>query len=300
MKRYLLIVTLLLAVISSASAAEKPLEAFLPATCASRWVMDGKATTYIPETLYKYIDGEAELYLPYGFRKAVAGIYVNPAKKGAGIAATIFEMGSLLNAFGIYSNYRSPTLEQLKLGAEGFYDESQLMFYQDSYFVRIEASGSFSGDESSLKACAQAISGGLPGGSEKPKELTYLSIPGSVPLTEKYYAQGLLGHTFFGKGLTGELMIGEARAKSLLILTDSGEAARRVLIEYQNYLKKSGAVPEVSEDGAGRVLRVIDPLYKGVLLHQSNRYVVGVVGLKEPRQGEGAVARLLERLAANK
>ncbi len=199
----LLILMAVLSLASPASAAEKALEAILPAECAAGWAMDGKVATYNPENLYKYIDGEAELYMPYGFRKAATVMYVKPGSPDIGIVANIFEMGSLLDAFGIYSNYRSPTLEQTKIGAEGFLDESQLMFYQDRYFVQIEASGTVTQGGSLFRSCAEAISRNLPGGKEKPRELEFLKVPGAVPLTEKYYAAGLLGYSFFGKGFYG-------------------------------------------------------------------------------------------------
>jgi hypothetical protein len=216
MMRCLVILMALLSLASPASAAERVLEAILPAECASGWVMDGKVATYTPENLYKYIDGEAELYMPYGFRKAATAMYVKPGSKDIGITANIFELGSLLDAFGIYSNYRSSILEQIKAGVEGFLDESQLMFYQDRYFVQIEASGAITQEGSLFRSCADAISRNLPDGREKPRELEFLKIPEAVPLTEKYYAGGLLGHGFFGKGFTGEVMIGGGRQSRLL------------------------------------------------------------------------------------
>jgi hypothetical protein len=299
MMRALIILVLLLAVAFPASAAEKGVEALLPPSCAPGWVMEGKVATYTPETLYKYINGEAELYVPYGFRKAATVMYVKPGSKDAGIVANIFEMGSLLDAFGIYGNFRSPTLDQIKTGAEGFLDESQLMYYQDRYFVQIEASGTLAQGGPLFQACADAISRNLPASKERPRELDILKIPGAVPLTEKYYATGLLGYSFFGKGLTGEVVVGEVRAKVLVILGSSEEAARRVFAQYPEYLKKAGVTAVISSDTAGTVLRATDPLYKGVLLHQSGRYVVGVVGLKESGEGDGIVGQLLQHLPKN-
>jgi hypothetical protein len=296
MIRWLLILTAALSVASPVFAAEKAVDALLPAACAPGWVMDGKVATYTPENLYKYIDGEAELYMPYGFRKAATVMYVEPGSKDIGIVVNIFEMASLLDAFGIYANFRSPTLEQIKVGAEGFFDESQLMFYQDGYFVQVEASGSITQESSLFRSCAEAISHNLPDGKEKPGELEILKVPGAVPRTERYYAGGLLGHGFFGRGFTAEVMIGEARVKAILILGGTEAAAARIFTEYGKYLKESKATPQVSNAKEGAVLHVIDPLYKGVVLHQSGQYVVGVVGLKEPREGDGVVAQLLSRL----
>ncbi len=296
MARCLLLLIATLSLMSGAFAAERGIEDFLPASCAPGWAIDGKVAAYTPENLYKYIDGEAELYMPYGFRKAATVLYAKPDTKDIGIVANIFEMGSPLDAFGIYANFRSPTLEQIKVGAEGFLDESQLMFYQDRYFVQIEASGTITQEGPLFRSCAETISRNLPDEKGKPRELEFLKVPGAAPLTAKYYAGGLLGHGFFGKGFTVEAIIGEARVKAILIMGGSEEAARRVFTEYGKYLKESNAAPQISNDKGGIVLHVIDPLYKGVVLHQSGQYVVGVVSLKEPHEGDGIVAQLLKRL----
>ena len=140
------------------------------------------------------------------------------------------------------------------------------------------------------------ISRNLPAGKQRPRELDFLKIPEAVPLTEKYYASGLLGYDFFGKGFTGEVMIGEGKAKSIIILGESEEAAARVFTEYGKYLKEVKALPQISNDKGGTVLHVFDPLYKGVVLHQSGQYVVGVVGLKEPHEGDPIVAQLVKRI----
>ncbi len=129
MTRFVLVSILCTAIALSAfsppSAADQKLEGFLPASCAPGWAMEGKVATYTPENLYRYIDGEAEIYLPYGFKKAATVRYVKtdtptagPQEKG--MVVNIFEMGSLLDAFGIYANYRSSTLPQIEGGGRRF------------------------------------------------------------------------------------------------------------------------------------------------------------------------------------
>jgi hypothetical protein len=263
--------------------------------------MDGKVATYTPENLYRYINGEAELYLPYGFKKAATVRYVKAATPSGGpqengLVINIFEMGSPLDAFGIYSNYRSSTLPQMKVGAEGFLDETELMFYQDRYFVQIETSGTLTQEPGLFQSCAEAVSGNLPEGREKPRELELLKVAGAVVLTEKYYPRGLLGYGFFGRGLTVEVTIKGEPAKALVILAVSEEAARRIFDEYGSYLQEAKAVPQISCDKKGASLYVIDPLFKGSALHQSGPFVVGIVGLKDPHEGDGIVVQLLERL----
>ena len=296
MRRVLFILVALLSVACPLSAAQNAPDALLPASCVPGWAMDGKAATYTPETLYKYIDGEAELYLPYGFEKAATVMYVQPGGKGYGIVASIFGMGSLLDAFGIYASYRDPTAEQIKRGAEGFIDESQLMFYQGRYFVRIEASGAVPGQNGLLRSCAEAISRSLPADPERPRELEFLKVAGAIPLTDRYYPAGLLGHSFFGRGMTAEVILGGERVKSVVMFGASEEAATRIFDDYGKYLKGAGVAPEIADGRKGASLHVIDPLYKGVALRRSGRFVVGVTGLKEAHAGDTLTALLLSRL----
>ncbi|MBE3111603.1 MAG: hypothetical protein IMZ46_14045, partial [Acidobacteria bacterium] len=49
---------------------EGPLRAYLPAdNAASGWTKDGELQEYEGEDLYTYIDGGAEIYQEYGFRR---------------------------------------------------------------------------------------------------------------------------------------------------------------------------------------------------------------------------------------
>ena len=60
-------------------------------------------------------------------------------------------MGSLLDAFGIYANYRRADYKSVKIGEERVsYHPTQLMFYQDRYFVRLQVTGATSLPRESL------------------------------------------------------------------------------------------------------------------------------------------------------
>jgi len=277
-------------------AAEPTVASLLPESCAPGWIKEGKISTYASDDLYKYIDGEAELYLPYGFERAVTVMYAKPNDRGNGVVVNIFKMGSLLDAFGIYGNYRAAGADRVKLGAEGFIDESQLMFYQGMYFVQIMTSGNADGEPSLFLSCAATVSKNMPGGADKPRELDLLDVPALVPSTEKYYAGGLLGYGFFGRGLTGEVMVKNSRVKAFVVLGDSDAATKQAVEAYVRQLKGSKAAVEVSQEKGGLRLVATDPLYKGVLMQQSGRYAVGVASLADPRDGEGLVAQLIERL----
>ncbi len=108
---------------------------------AQDWVIEEKTKLYDKDTLFDHIDGEAELYFPYGFDALATASYVNKQNPDLSIVADVYRMASVLDAFGIYSNYRKTNNLWVTIGAEGFVSPSQLMFYQDRYFVRLQISG---------------------------------------------------------------------------------------------------------------------------------------------------------------
>jgi hypothetical protein len=264
-------------------ASRESLEKLLPSAGFSRgWALDGKVTTYTKETLYTYINGEAELYMPYGFSTLISALYTKQGDSGAALVADIFQMGSMIDAFGIYSYYRGPETEKVKTGSDGFIDESQLMFYKDRYFVRLSASGD-NPERDVFMSCAEAIATKIPGKSGPPEELALLKVPGLVPGSEKYTAQSVLGYAFFKKGLTADGSLSGKPVKAFVILDKSARDATNTFNKYFAYLKEKGGKPRLNKSTGGTVTLVgRDPLYKGVLVRQSGRYVFGTTNLNTP------------------
>jgi hypothetical protein len=282
-------------------AQEKPLEKLMPIPGFSpEWVLDDPVKTYTRDDLFNYINGEAELYYPYGFERLASGFYAQKESNGQiGLAADIYKMGSLLDAFGIYAQYRKPEAQFVPFGAEGFINPSQLIFYQDRYFVQIAASGTSQIEPSILKTCALAISKALPTDKGKPRELDLLSIPSLVPQTERYYPEGLLGYAFFRQGLIASALRSEKKFRVFVLIEKSPESAGKILDHYARYVKDAWLNPTRTSDSEGSLLFSIDPLHKGLLLKQKGRFIVGVADLESPGQGTALIKQLLDRLPSS-
>jgi hypothetical protein len=267
----------------AAYASGESLEKMLPSTGFTKgWAIEGKTTTYTKETLYTYIDGEAELYMPYGFSTLASSLYAKQGDPGAALVVDIFQMGSIIDAFGIYSYYRNSDAEKISIGGNGFIDESQLMFYKDRYFVRLSASGD-NPERNVFVACAEAIAKKIPGKSAPPDELALLKVPGIVPGSEKYTAQSVLGYAFFKKGLTADGALSGRPIKAFVILDKSVKDATETFNKYFTYLKEKGGKPQLNKSAGGVVTLVgRDPLYKGVLVRRSGKYVFGITNLNTP------------------
>jgi hypothetical protein len=267
-------------------AATTPIESLLPPSgFLSGWVTDGKTETFTQENLYQHIDGEAELFVPYGFEALAFSLYASTKEPKTALAVDIYRMRSPLDAYGIYSNYRNPDAETVKTGSEGFIGDTQLMFYQDRYFVELTASGSGTPDRKVFVACAQAIAGKLPTPATKPPEITLLNAPQVTAQTEKYIAESVLGYAFFKRGLTAEASVDGKAAKAFVILNDSPASARLAVDGYVAYLKKAGVEPKITEEKGAVTILAKDPLYRALALRQSGQYLFGVINSAAPEKG---------------
>jgi hypothetical protein len=284
---------LLIGASAPASAVEGTLGKVLPVpACAQEWNLDEKVTLYDKDTLFDRIDGEAELYFPYGFELLASARYANRENPRIAVDADVYRMGSLLDAFGIFASYRRNEDVDVTIGAEGTVSSSELLFYQGRYFVRLQATGTTGLPREIFLACGRAISRNLPEDTSRPSELKAFAIPGVVRKSERYVAQSVLGYDFFRRGLMADAVQDGASVQLFLVPEDSGDAASSALNKYRAYLQRSGTELRITATPGGTSLAAVDPLYGNVFAVQSGRFIVGAVRIKDP----AAARKLVDRL----
>jgi hypothetical protein len=272
----------------------------LPASgCAEGWVMDDKPALFTTDTLFDHINGEAELYFPYGFDLLATARYVKKATSGSEIVADVYRMGSLLDAFGIWSNYRKADAPGCNLGADCVLSSSQMLFYQDRYFVRLQATGTPTPGQDVFLACGRALSRNLPAGKGRPGELELFHVNGVVPKTERYLPQSVLGYPFFRRGMTAEASLNGERAQVFVVFEDSAAAARKAFDQYRAGLKEEGREATLSGKEGRISLEGSDPLYGKVIVEQSERYLIGAIRLKDATAAKPVIEALRKRASRN-
>lgn len=266
---------------AAAGAAEAPdaLGTLLAKADLDGWQQAGKPETYNPDDVFKLIDGEAELYFPYGFKRVAA---VNYQKPGLDVpfAVEAYEMGSTLDAFGIYSNYRDTDSKLIGVGTEGYLGRGQAVFYQDTCFVKVRAQKSDVKPED-VESLAKAISAALPQNKAKPEELKALAIPQVVPQSEQYIGQSLLGHKFLTRGLVAQVKVDDKTAR-VFVAMPARNGKENLLEGYAAYLEKNGAKMTRIDDNTSAF---VDPLQKGTIIRKKGDCLLGVTGLAAPEAG---------------
>jgi len=122
------------------------------------WKLAAAPERYVKDSLYGYIDGGAELYLPYGFENVEVGHFTrtpgNPARE---IAVEIYRMATPLDAFGIFSVQREG--DEKSSGAlprPNWILPGQTAFVKGSYFVTVQG---VPADNESVQAMTQVVAG---------------------------------------------------------------------------------------------------------------------------------------------
>ncbi len=154
------------------------------------WTPQGEPTTYDAEGLWELINGAADTFLAYGFENVTVQRYIN---EGTTASIAVYDMGTPLDAFGIYRAEAPSEEPALQIGAESMVSPPyQALLLKDRYYVKVEASeGDI--DRATGEVLVTAIADALPGESSLPPEFAALPKDGMIPGSAQYTRQSLFG-----------------------------------------------------------------------------------------------------------
>jgi hypothetical protein len=229
------LIALLLAaagMVLTAGGGQDELLSVLPADGAvPGWSRDGAPQEFVGEDLYTYIDGGAEIYREYGFRRMVVQDYQNSA--GRSVSLEIFEMATPAAAYGIYTFKRSGQGRIVPLGSGTELEDYYLNYWKGRFLVTLTGFDATTPTIDGLLAVAGAVDKKLTEGAGAPDLVAALPGEGLRPQSVKYL-KGLLGlnniYPFYtARGLAfAEAVKGDYEEGAFLIVLDYGSPEARV------------------------------------------------------------------------
>jgi hypothetical protein len=139
---------------------------------ASGWKWDGKEIKYNSKTLFKYIDGAAELYLAYGFEKLTVRRFERSSQPP--LVVELYEMASSEDAYGVFSFEHQDEVAGIGQGSE--FGGGLLRFWKGKYFVSVYGEGEGGEVESGILEMGRAVASSIPATGPEPKLVGF--IPG--------------------------------------------------------------------------------------------------------------------------
>jgi hypothetical protein len=139
---------------------------------AGGWKWDGKETKYDSRTVFKYMDGAAELYLAYGFQNLTVRRFEKLNQPP--LILELYEMASSGDAYGVFSFEHQD--EAVGIGQGSEFGGGLLRFWKGKYFVSIYAEGEGAEVESGILVMGRAAANSIPAMGSEPKLVGF--VPG--------------------------------------------------------------------------------------------------------------------------
>lgn len=228
----------------------------LPKGEAAGWARDGAPEEYEGQALYIYINGGAEIYHEYGFRRVVLQDYESPP--GGSVSLEIFEMGTPEAAYGMFTFKRSGKGRTVPLGNGSELESYYLNFWKGRYLVTLTGFDEEPATAEGLLAIGKAVEARIRDSGAEPGLVKALPAQGLRPGSVKHI-RGLLGLNSFypfptARGLLFDQGVGGAyeSGETLIILeygsAGESEAARDGL---SGFLSGSDKYAEEDVESAG-------------------------------------------------
>lgn len=239
------------------------LAAYLPA--AGRvpgWRPDGEIQRYAGEDLFVYINGGAEIYHEYGFRRVIARDYRSAA--GKSVTLEIFEMTDPLAAFGVFSFKASGRGRRIPVGQAADLEDYYLNIWQGSCQVTVTGFDESPECLAGVRAVGEAAAALIPAAGSPPGLFDRLPEEFASSVRRKYL-KGVIGlaniHPFFTQDVLrfAEAAAAEAGGEwTFLFRYPSEDEAAARFPEVWKALQAAARNKEVSQSPEGTLTALDD------------------------------------------
>jgi len=262
--RTALAVLFALAPLAAAAAQTRPASPELAALVPKLegWSLTEAPRTYLPDSLFEYIDGAAESYIGYDFRELIVADF-EKAGAGATLTLEIYDMGLPLNAFGIFAAERYPENKVVDVGVMGYVEGEALNFLAGRFYVKMLAYGLGEATGSVLAEVGAKVAGPIKPAGGLPALVGAFPKDGLVLRSERYIKRNFMGYEFLHDGYVATYKSGGRELEGFFIDGGSEKAAEEMLAKIVAALAADGQSVEKRDLGVHARNRYGQHLYIG-------------------------------------
>jgi hypothetical protein len=236
------------------------------------WKQSGEIQTFIPKTLFEYIDGAADLYLMYDFQELKVAEYLN--EKKASVIVDVYRHKTPTQAFGIYSQERLSDANFINIGAQGYVEKNVLNFLTRSYYVKLNSFNTGAEDEEILLNFAKKVSENLGEKGRLPFILSSFPEEGKKKNSEKFINKNFLGYSFLYSAFTADYELSGTKFKLFVIESDRKGCKDMI----QKYLQQTKSPEKNIAEG---LYTISDPYHGEIELHWQGKYIWGILNVSD-------------------
>jgi hypothetical protein len=246
------------------------------------WFLTEVPRTYVPGTLFEYINGAAESYLSYGFRELLVADYKRESA-AATLTVEIYDMDKDTQAFGIYGAERYPGSRFLKIGNQGYEEDGTLNFIVGRFYVKLLCFSCGPNAEETLSSLARQIETRVKEKGRLPRLFDVFPPQGRIAYSEKFVLQNVLGYGFLHDGYIVSFRVNGQEFEAFILEGKSEQEAAEMLARFLENQKKVNQVPERADFG----YHLRDRYMGHVYLALKGNYLLGIMRIKDGSEGVG-------------
>jgi len=245
----------------------------------------GPAERFSPETLWEKINGQAEFYLSAGFVSLMSQLYEGAEDVDSMIEVNIYHMGTLLNAFSVFSLQRRDNAQAIDVVPFAYQTENAMYLVHGPFYVEILWIQPLDGGITLLKSLAEQFVRDTPIKKEDLPELALFPLDNLV----KGSASMILTHTFgfdrLDNVFTAEYRIGQDRITAYISKRKTDQDARDLVSGLHTYFKNFGG-RNVESNISVQDARMIEIMGVFDLMFSMGEYFAGVHEAPNQEQAE--------------
>ena len=244
------------------------------------WRIYDKIMHFTAENLYEQINGRAEYYIAYDVIGMTFASYEEIADSTHfSINLSIYDMGTPINAFGVFSGERSSESQPLELGREAYRSGADYYIWQGQYYIQIMASNTSEELKYIGSELAKKLTNLLPDSGESVWGLAVLPMADRVPRSIQYFLVDAMGLDFMRNTYTAKYYKGETVVSIFLSKEDSSESAQKTLQKFTAHAKQYGkGISLISQDNIKLLSCDMSGNYDAVF--QKDSLIGGVTGVE--------------------
>lgn len=193
-------------------------------------VSRGTPEVYEGYSLYEYINGGADIFYRFGFKRCSAHTFADTTAGGdTEVVVDVYDMGDRLNAFGIFRRTAASDTIRRGVGVEYAASPRGIIFWKSAFYVQVTDKSASPLSTKVLQEAAAGFADAIPGNKELPSAVSSLPAEKREPNSEGFTPQDFLGRAFLNDVVWAHYHVDEQLCTLFVMVSGSPEMSDSLL-----------------------------------------------------------------------
>jgi hypothetical protein len=221
------------------------------------WSQATDPESYDAETLWEYINGQADFFIDYGFVRVDAAEYRHD-REAISVVLEVYEMGRPQEAFGIFAAERASGDRPLEVGSGAYLGANVLGFWQGEKYVKLTSFDSSPAIEELLIGLAEEVSSRMPVHGEVLETLRLFPEEGRVEASERFIPTNFLSQSYLTDGYRVDFTLDGEDVQLFIVDSGSPDEAQSDFNRLEAFYSERGEGQVVQDTTADLPMLVVD------------------------------------------